>query len=335
MNHVTEQEDVDRAIDFLERTAPVRATPRASAVREVELARSWLRQQVGGEMEAVDPHVLRSLALLSDLSDEDATRVAAIARTLTVPAGAVVIREWDVTRDFFFILAGEVSVTRDGAPVAGAGRGTSSVSWPRGTGVAATGTRGRPRSRQHGRRPARAPRGRARDGDAPLAVARRRRRVGCRATPARVAVAAMDPRLVLRRVGRALGTVFGNRELRRVELAFAAFTPPNGRRGSRCSSTRTAVAARRRRRSSRPSSSCGCDRRADCVDRRRPAPPWTRPARGVRRTVRGLATTAAVLLGDGHAWLAYGTAAVAASAVTITRPTMSALVPSLARVRTS
>jgi glutamate/tyrosine decarboxylase-like PLP-dependent enzyme len=145
MNHVTEQEDVDRAIDFLERTAPVRATPRASAVREVELARSWLRQQVGGEMEAVDPHVLRSLALLSDLTDEDATRVAGIARTLAVPAGAVVIREWDVTRDFFFILAGEVSVTRDGAPVAWRGEGNfigelAARDWGRGYGYPRTAT---------------------------------------------------------------------------------------------------------------------------------------------------------------------------------------------------
>ena len=35
-------------------------------------------------------------------------------------------------------------------------------------------------------------------------------------------MAAIDLRIVFRRVGRALETVFGNRDLRRVELAFAA-----------------------------------------------------------------------------------------------------------------
>ena len=62
-----------------------------------------------------------------------------------VPAGAVVIREWDVTRDFFFILAGEVSVTRDGAPVAWRGEGNfvgelAARDWGRGYGYPRTAT---------------------------------------------------------------------------------------------------------------------------------------------------------------------------------------------------
>ena len=120
MNHVTEQADVDRALDFLERAAPVRATPRGSEVREVDLARSWLRQ-LDGELEPIEPDVVRSIALLADLADEDVRRIAAIARSLTVPAGTVVVREWDVTRDFFLVVEGEVSISRDGTPVAFAG----------------------------------------------------------------------------------------------------------------------------------------------------------------------------------------------------------------------
>jgi MFS family permease len=44
-----------------------------------------------------------------------------------------------------------------------------------------------------------------------------------------------------------------------------------------------------------------------------------------------MAATAAVLLGGGPAWLAYTTAAVAATAVTVTRPTIASLTPALAR----
>jgi MFS family permease len=44
-----------------------------------------------------------------------------------------------------------------------------------------------------------------------------------------------------------------------------------------------------------------------------------------------MAATAAVLLGGGPAWLAYVTAAVAATAVTVTRPTVASLTPALAR----
>ena len=73
--------------------------------------------------EDVDPSLVRSLEVLSDLADDDVIRVAAIARTLSVPEGAVVVREWDVTRDFFVVLDGAVRVARNGAPVATLGAG--------------------------------------------------------------------------------------------------------------------------------------------------------------------------------------------------------------------
>src|SRR6185436_3962558 len=44
-----------------------------------------------------------------------------------------------------------------------------------------------------------------------------------------------------------------------------------------------------------------------------------------------MAATAAVLLADGPAWLAYLSAAAAATAVTVTRPTLATLTPALAR----
>jgi MFS family permease len=143
----------------------------------------------------------------------------------------------------------------------------------------------------------------------------------------------MDPRLVLRRVARALGTVFGNRELRLVELAFAAFNAAEwatwiamlvyayGRGGT----TEAAIVATVQL----VPAAIVAPIASTFGDRRRPGRVLLA---GYVAQCAALATTAAVLLGDGHAWLAYGTAAVAASAVTITRPTMSALVPSLARV---
>jgi len=45
----------------------------------------------------------------------------------------------------------------------------------------------------------------------------------------------------------------------------------------------------------------------------------------------GMGATAAVLLLDGPAWCAYAAAAVAATAITVTRPTLAVLTPSLAR----
>lgn len=46
----------------------------------------------------------------------------------------------------------------------------------------------------------------------------------------------------------------------------------------------------------------------------------------------GMGATAAVLLADGPAWLAYACAALASTAMTVTRPTEAALTPALARV---
>ena len=53
-------------------------------------------------------------------------------------------------------------------------------------------------------------------------------------------------------VVRVLRMVARNRDLLRVELAYANFTSPNGAAGSRCSCTRTRTAGSRRRASSRP-----------------------------------------------------------------------------------
>jgi glutamate/tyrosine decarboxylase-like PLP-dependent enzyme len=117
MNHVTTVDDVDRALDFLERSAAPRASVAPSSVRDVDLARSWLRRQTGVPKEGVDASRVRSIPALADLDEDDASRVAAIATVVHVPAGAVVVREWDVTRDFFVLLSGVVTVAQGGTVV--------------------------------------------------------------------------------------------------------------------------------------------------------------------------------------------------------------------------
>jgi aromatic-L-amino-acid/L-tryptophan decarboxylase len=144
MNHVTTEDDVDRVLDFLESQPPTRIARPAGPVRETELARSWLRQEVG-EAGGVDPALVRNVSALGDLADDDARRVAGIASTLRVPAGMVVVREWDVTRDVFFILDGVVTVTQDGLPVSELHEGDlfgeiAARNWGRGYGSPRTAT---------------------------------------------------------------------------------------------------------------------------------------------------------------------------------------------------
>jgi MFS family permease len=145
-------------------------------------------------------------------------------------------------------------------------------------------------------------------------------------------VAAVDPREVLGRVGAALRTVLGSRPLRRVEIAFAAFNSAEwavwiamlvyayGRGGT----TEAGIVATVQL----VPAAIVAPLAATLGDRRRPGRVL---CAGYGLQSAALTATAIVLLADGPAVAAYAAAAVAASAVTITRPTMSALVPSLAR----
>jgi MFS family permease len=142
----------------------------------------------------------------------------------------------------------------------------------------------------------------------------------------------VDPRLVLGRLGRALRTVFGNPELRRVELAFAAFNVAEwavwiamlvyayGRGGT----TEAAIVATVQL----VPAALVAPLASTFADRHRPGRVLLA---GYAAQCVALAATAALLLGEGPAPAAYAAAAVAATAVTITRPAMSALVPTLAR----
>ncbi len=140
------------------------------------------------------------------------------------------------------------------------------------------------------------------------------------------------PRSYLRQIPRVFGTVFGNPQLRRVELAFAGFYAAEwgvwiamivyayGRGGATEAGLVALVQLAPSALFAPFASSFGDRYRAGRV-----------LFAGYLAQAAGMGLTAVVLLSQSPAWLAYACAAVAATAVTVTRPTQSALVPALAR----
>ena len=116
LNHTSRREDVDAVLEHFAR-APLESAAAAPSVaapqRDAHIADTWLGAP------AVDPAVIRALPLFAGLDDRDVDRVARIAREERFPAGAAIVQQWDVGRDFYVIVDGNARVFKDGADIDG------------------------------------------------------------------------------------------------------------------------------------------------------------------------------------------------------------------------
>jgi hypothetical protein len=110
LNHGTTWSDVEEVLDwFAEQPAPTSA----SAPPDRPAAGEHPRTQPPADRPGVDEDLvarLRSSALLQGVDDERARRVAASGRRRRVGAGETVVRQWDLDRDFYVLLAGTADV---------------------------------------------------------------------------------------------------------------------------------------------------------------------------------------------------------------------------------
>src|SRR4051794_15293227 len=118
LNHSTTRVEVDRALE-LAATLPVPLAPAPAVVRESypPIERGWL-----GRPSLADD-ALRSLSVFAGLDADQAERVLRTGHEHHAATGEAIIEEWQVSRDLYVVLEGEVEVTAHGATLNAHGPG--------------------------------------------------------------------------------------------------------------------------------------------------------------------------------------------------------------------
>ncbi|MDX6365817.1 MAG: aromatic-L-amino-acid/L-tryptophan decarboxylase [Nocardioidaceae bacterium] len=108
LNHSTTAADVEQVLGWLE-MAPIPPTPPPSGRRPVSSKTADVT--AGWPVPSADFRAaIRSLPLLSGVDDTWLDWVASVGRRRRIEAGATVVRQWDVDRDFYLLLAGDAEV---------------------------------------------------------------------------------------------------------------------------------------------------------------------------------------------------------------------------------
>jgi selenocysteine lyase/cysteine desulfurase len=122
LNHTTTAAVIDRIMDFFERALPTtvgaRPAPQTPAVAPDNNRApnsSPLRRRITGSGPCgVAPEIVCAVPLFARLAEHECARIAQLAQLDVHGAGVTVIEQWDVTLDFYVIVAGRVEVVAEG-----------------------------------------------------------------------------------------------------------------------------------------------------------------------------------------------------------------------------
>jgi hypothetical protein len=104
LNHSTTPGDVEQLLRWLETARVTPRGPAAPHIRAADLTAGW--PIAGGDgVDEIGRH-----PLFADVDGSWLAWVSVVGRRRRVAAGAVVVRQWDVDRDFYVVLDGEADV---------------------------------------------------------------------------------------------------------------------------------------------------------------------------------------------------------------------------------
>src|SRR5207237_374317 len=114
---------IDRCFDLIDGAAQrIARSPDLELLRPPSLGvRCFRRRLPGIAGEAAD--VIRGLRLFAALEPRDVDRVARMAREVDIPAGATIVEQWEVGREFYAIVEGTARVFKDGRQIDDMGPG--------------------------------------------------------------------------------------------------------------------------------------------------------------------------------------------------------------------